>query len=29
MRPLGDYFRIIGDCYVNGIIDREAIVKMT
>lgn len=29
MRPLGDHFGIIGDCYLNGIMDGEAIIEIT
>ncbi|KAL9561256.1 hypothetical protein ACKAV7_014611 [Fusarium commune] len=28
VRPLGDHFRIVGDCYVNGVMDGEAVVEM-
>ncbi|KAF9776293.1 hypothetical protein IL306_005555 [Fusarium sp. DS 682] len=29
VRPLGDHFGIIGDCYMNGVMDGEAVVEMT
>ncbi|KAF5694003.1 heterokaryon incompatibility 6 OR allele, partial [Fusarium mundagurra] len=29
VRPLGDHFGIIGDCYVNGVMDGEAVIAMT
>jgi hypothetical protein len=28
VRPLGDHFGIVGDCYVNGVMDGEAVVEM-
>lgn len=28
LRPLGDHFGLVGDCYVNGVMDGEAIADM-
>ncbi|KAJ4196912.1 hypothetical protein NW759_016399 [Fusarium solani] len=28
VRPLGDHFGIVGDCYVNGVMDGEAVADM-
>lgn len=29
VRPLGDHFGIVGDCYLNGVMDGQAVVEMT